>query len=79
LKNHEELLSILDDLQNVMNVIPVDREIVNQAIHSGFNDFEDAVQYYSALSCGAHQIITRDKTGFAKAKILVTNPKDWHP
>jgi predicted nucleic acid-binding protein len=33
LKDKEELLSLLDDLQNIMNVLPVDGEIINQAIH----------------------------------------------
>jgi predicted nucleic acid-binding protein len=76
LKDKEELLSLLDDLQNIMNVLPVDGEIINQAIHSGFSDFEDAVQYFSALYGGADCIITRDKTGFAKASIPVINPKE---
>ena len=33
-------------------------------------DFEDSVQYLSALRCGAEIIITRDAEGFKKFPIL---------
>ena len=57
------------------NVTPVDSLIVDKAIASGFSDFEDAMQYYSAMREGADVIITRNCRDFIAAKISVFEPQ----
>jgi predicted nucleic acid-binding protein len=76
-KNREELLQLLDWLQEVMVVVSVGSDEINNAIHSDFSDFEDAVQYYAAIACGAERIISRDRTGFANSSIPVVTPEDF--
>ena len=59
------------------NVTPVDSVIIDKAIASEFKDFEDAMQYYSALREGADAIITRNIVDFTSAKIDVYEPQEF--
>lgn len=48
------------------------------AIESSFNDFEDAVQYYSAMNIeGMDYIITRNKKDFKTATIPVLTSEEF--
>ena len=42
----------------------MDDEVVEKAIHSNFKDFEDAMQYFSALASNCNIIITRNEKDF---------------
>jgi predicted nucleic acid-binding protein len=55
----------------------VDSIIIDKAIAADFKDFEDAVQYYSALREGADAIITRNIGDFDSAKIDVYEPQGF--
>jgi predicted nucleic acid-binding protein len=59
------------------NVTPVDSLIIDEAIASRFSDFEDAMQYYSAIREGADAIITRNSDDFDVAKIEVYEPQKF--
>ena len=43
-----------------LQMVPLDQHIIQAAVLSHFPDFEDAIQYYSALMADADCIITRD-------------------
>ncbi len=51
----------------------MDDEVVEKAIHSNFKDFEDAMQYFSALASNCNIIITRNEKDFKNAMIPVMN------
>ena len=51
--------------------------VVDESIVSEFDDFEDAMQYYSALKVNADVIITRNIKDFAKSKITVMTTSDF--
>lgn len=59
------------------NVTPVDSLIIDEAIASRFSDFEDAMQYYSAIREGADAIITRNNSDFSAAQIEVFEPQEF--
>ena len=59
------------------NVTPVDSLVIDEAIASQFPDFEDAMQYYSALREGADAIITRNTSDFVASKIEVYEPQQF--
>ena len=59
------------------NVTPVDSLFIDEAIASRFSDFEDAMQYYSAIREGADAIITRNSDDFDVAKIEVYEPQKF--
>lgn len=58
-------------LRNLVSVSTIDTKVVNQAIDSGFKDFEDALQYYSALKTGVDFIITRNKKDYSLSEVPV--------
>lgn len=49
----------------------IDDDVIEKAINSDFDDFEDAIQYFSALASGCELIITRNEKDFKKALIPV--------
>jgi predicted nucleic acid-binding protein len=59
------------------NVVPLDDKILNRATDADFNDFEDSIQFFSALHCDADYIISRNIKDFPKEDIPVLEPKDF--
>ena len=59
------------------NVTPIDSFIIDEAMVSPFSDFEDAMQYYSAIREGADAIITRNSNDFDAAQIEVYEPQQF--
>lgn len=58
-------------------VTPVDSIIIDKAIASQFSDFEDAMQYFSAIREKADAIITRNSEDFVAAQIEVYEPQQF--
>jgi hypothetical protein len=54
-----------------------DEQIINQAIDAGVEDFEDAVQYFSALRAEAACLVTRNPNHFPNAAIPVLTPAEF--
>lgn len=55
----------------------MDEDVIEKAIHSDFKDFEDAMQYYSAISANCDIIITRNEKDFKTSMIPVMNAQDY--
>jgi predicted nucleic acid-binding protein len=73
----EETRKILNKFKVLVSVAPVDDKIIELALASDFKDFEDAIQYYSALESKAQIIITRNKKDFKYAKIPIMTAKEY--
>ena len=76
----ENDLTVLEKLRKfkiICEVCDTDELIIEKSLHSGFKDFEDAVQYYSALKADCKTIITRDSKGFLKSKLPVMSPDEY--
>jgi len=58
-------------LINRINLVPLSQEIINQSLKNFSIDFEDTLQYYSALDQNCDYILTRDKRDFNKIKELI--------
>lgn len=54
-----------------------DDQILNQAMDSAFDDFEDAVQYFTALRSEAACLVTRNPDHFHKPQIPVLTPAEF--
>jgi len=70
-------LTSLKKIRAITSVAPVDSKAIDLAIASNFSDFEDAIQYYSAVRSGLDQIITRNKKDFLKSKLTVSTPEEF--
>ena len=68
---------ILRKFKVLVNVISLNDKIIELALDSDFKDFEDAIQYYSALKCGADIIVTRNQKDFRLAQIPVLTAKEY--
>jgi predicted nucleic acid-binding protein len=73
-------LLVLDALKRIRIVCAIsniDEIVVDQSLISNFNDFEDAVQYFSALHHKCDIIITRNKKDFKNSEIPVMTPIEF--
>ena len=76
--SHEDRLSCLVQLCEVLYTAPVDGFVVSMALKSGWRDFEDAVQYCSAVSSKTVDgIITRNEKDFLLSEIPVISPMEF--
>jgi predicted nucleic acid-binding protein len=61
----------------IFDVACVDRDVLRDALDSGFGDFEDAVLHEAARRSGAVAIVTRDAKGFAASEMPVLSPVEF--
>ncbi len=73
----EQTIKALKSLSNIVHILSVDKKIINDSLESGFYDFEDAVQYYSAKSSGIEIIITRNKKDYKTEDITVMTADEF--
>jgi predicted nucleic acid-binding protein len=62
---------------SIFKVAPIDRQVLISAVDNGFEDYEDAVVYESAIASGAQIIVTRVPKGFKKSAIPVMSPEQF--
>lgn len=72
-----ETLSLLRTLKSFIKVLPVTSRVVDLALASRFRDFEDAVQYYTALEGGIPVLITRNLKDYSAAEITVCTADEF--
>lgn len=75
--DHRHLLDLLKDLMDIVYVLPVNSDIIENAVRSEFTDFEDAVQYFTALSASSDYIITRNVKDYSLSEIEVFSPDEF--
>jgi len=64
-------------LRQIIAIIDVTGKTAVEAFEEASSDFEDTVQYLSAVAAKADVIVTRDKTGFVGAKVVVCTPQEF--
>ena len=55
----------------------MDDKIIDLSLNSNFKDFEDAIQYYTAIENNMDIIITRNLKDFKLSKIPVMTAKNY--
>lgn len=65
---------ILAKFKTLVTVLAVDDKIIDLAIASDFTDFEDAIQYNTAIENNIQIILTRNLRDYKKAQIPVMTP-----
>lgn len=73
----EEVRRLLNNFRLLSRVTTANERTVDESLVSQFADFEDALQYYSALTAKAEAIITRNKKDFANSKIPVMTAGEY--
>jgi len=68
---------ILRKFKVLVEVLPMDDKIIDLSLDSDFKDFEDAIQYYTALENNLELILTRNLKDFKLSRIPVLTAKDY--
>ena len=77
-KTIEDFNHIVSQLSLVLTITPINGIIIHQAISFGYKDFEDAVQYSSAINeLGLTHFITRNKADFKQTVLPVLTPSEY--
>ena len=64
-------------LRDLFALVPLDQQIINQATDAAIADFEDAIQYFSALRAQCDVLITRNTGDFSGAEIAIQTPTEF--
>lgn len=74
---NESAKNALRKLRILLHVIDSTESVIDKALNSDFSDFEDAIQYYTALEYGIPVILTRNIRDYKKASIVVQTPESY--
>ena len=78
LKAADRSREILRRFRVLVKVLSLDDKVIDLALNDlNFKDFEDGLQYYSALENGQDMIITRDLNDFKESRIPVMTPEEY--
>jgi len=75
---HERVIEKLSQLISITEVLLIDRTSIIRALNSNFNDFEDALQNFSAECNGnINLILTRNLKDFKNSSLGVMTPENY--
>lgn len=73
----ESVLNKLRKFKILCKVCEVNEEIIDKGLNSNFRDFEDAVQYFTAIQSNCNIIITRNGKDFKHATIPIMTAEEY--
>lgn len=76
-ENSEAVLNKLRKFKIICEVCEVNEETIDKALNSNFKDFEDAVQYFTALQSNCSIIITRNGKDFKNSTIPIMTAEEY--
>lgn len=77
-RDHDAAMAMMAMLRDTFRAVPLDDQVLNQAIDAGFQDLEDAIQYFSALRADAACFLTRNAGDFPPSDELpVLSPTEF--
>lgn len=76
-ENAKTALEKIRKFKLLCSISIMDDEVIEKAINSDFKDFEDAMQYFSAVASNCDIIITRNEKDFKNALIPVLNAENY--
>jgi predicted nucleic acid-binding protein len=77
-ESHNKVITKLDSISRLVTILKVDQQTIKDAIASGFQDFEDSIQYNCALNYKRIDVlITRNTKDYKNSEIPVMTPADY--
>lgn len=73
-ENAEKAMRLMRD---IFSVVDLTAQVLNQAIDAGFSDFEDAIQFHSAVQAQVETIVTRNPDHFPRSPFSVLSPAEF--
>ena len=75
-KNRQKAWESLRKLRLLFKITKMNQNVIDRSLASGFNDFEDAMQYYSALEHKIDYLVTRNKADYLENDVTIVSPKE---
>lgn len=75
-KDKSKTKNVISRLMKRFNIIEINEDLLNKALNSGIDDFEDAVIEASAIDRNADYIITRNIKDFKNGIIPAKTPEE---
>lgn len=76
-RTKEQLYEVLQSLRDFIDIAPSGKTAIDWALQQKSKDFEDSIQYYSALRSGAEYIVSRNVRDYPFNDIPVVSPLDF--
>ncbi len=76
-ENPKTAIEKLRKFKVISEISIIDEHIVEKALNSSFSDFEDALQYFSAIASNCNIIITRNAKDFCKSLLPVMSADEF--
>ena len=77
LKDKKLVIQLIKDILKFIKIATVSEDEINKALELEWSDFEDAVQYSTALLSQMDYIITRNAKDFKASEVPVISPEDF--
>lgn len=75
---HKSTLKVVEELIEMTEIVGTSKNEIVQALRNNFKDFEDSIQYSTALTIeGISAIITRNVKDYTNAQIAVLTPENF--
>ena len=75
--SEKQAREVLRKFRVLVKILPCDEKIIDLGLNSHFTDFEDAIQYYTAIENKSEMIITRNLKDFKKSGIPVMTAEEF--
>lgn len=76
-ESSEAVLNKLRKFKIICKVCEVNEETIEKGLNSSFKDFEDAVQYFTAVQSNCSIIITRNGRDFKNSSIPIMTAEEY--
>jgi predicted nucleic acid-binding protein len=73
----QQAKDFLTSLFSFVEILEIGKEIIIRSLNSEFEDFEDAVQNFSAIENDINIIITRNKKDFNQSSLTILTPDEF--
>ena len=69
--------TILLEFKSVVKVVSFDENILDLSLGNKFKDFEDGIQYYTAIENSCEAIISRNRKDFKPGVLPILTPREF--
>lgn len=70
-------MTALRAMRDTFRIVECDERIIHQAMDAKLSDFEDAVQYFSAVRINVDCMVSRNPRHFPKFSLPILSPHDF--
>ena len=76
-ESRETAVEKLRKFKVLSSIISVDEVIIEKGLNSAFKDFEDALQYFCALTGNCHVLLTRNAKDFKTSELPIMTANEY--